>query len=310
MKSGTPARPGLRRFGVFELDESSGELRRNGTLIHLPPQPLQILKLLIGNAGEVVDRDRIRREVWGATAVDFDRSLNVAVAQIRSALNDDAASPRFVQTLPRRGYRFLAEVEGGGSPVVAPSPRPMRRRVAAIGIGIILAAMLAIGAFRFRRVPDRPIRIAVLPFEDLSLDAAEAARSVGLFDDLLTVLGGTQPDRIEVIGRRSVSGANARGPGSVRVLGKVLNVNYVLESSVRRDGTSLRVGVRLVETGNEGVRWSATFAQDGPASAFEESVVGRVSAGVLTTLFPGASPIGPANLCRDAATRSRPGGCW
>lgn len=105
MKSDTPARPGLRRFGVFELDESSGELRRNGTLIHLP----QILKLLIGNAGEVVDRDRIRREVWGATAVDFDRSLNVAVAQIRSALNDDAASPRFVQTLPRRGYRFVAE---------------------------------------------------------------------------------------------------------------------------------------------------------------------------------------------------------
>jgi DNA-binding winged helix-turn-helix (wHTH) protein/TolB-like protein len=301
MKSGTPARLGLRRFGVFELDESSGELRRNGTLIHLPPQPLQILKLLIGNAGEVVDRDRIRREVWGATAVDFDRSLNVAVAQIRSALNDDAASPRFVQTLPRRTYRFLAQVDGGGPTAAPPSPRPMRRRVVAIGIGIILAAILAVGAFWFRRVPDRPIRIAVLPFEDLSLDPGEAVRSAGLFDDLLTVLGGTQPDRIEVIGRRSVSGANARGPGSVRVLGKVLNVNYV---------TSLRVGVRLVETGNEGVRWSATFAQDGPASAFEESVVGRVSAGVLTTLFPGASPIGPANLCRDAATRSRPGGCW
>jgi DNA-binding winged helix-turn-helix (wHTH) protein/TolB-like protein/tetratricopeptide (TPR) repeat protein len=299
MKSGTPARPGLRRFGVFELDESSSELRRNGTLIHLPPQPLQILKLLIGNAGEVVDRERIRREVWGATAVDFDRSLNVAVAQIRSALNDDAASPRFVQTLPRRGYRFVAEVDAGGSTAAPPAARPVRRFAIAIAGGAILVASLAAGAFRLRLVSDSPIRIAVLPFEELSLDAGQAARSAGLFDDLLTDLGGIQPARVEVVGRRSVLGVNARGPGSLRKLGKLLNVNYVLESSVRPDGNSLRVSARLIDTGSEAVRWSAAFAQDGPASNFEESVVGRVSAGVLTTLFPGASPSGPATVCRD-----------
>lgn len=105
--------PGPLRFGIFELDQSSGELRRNGSPVHLPPQPFQILTLLARNAGEVVDRGRIRREVWGDTTVDFDRSLNVAVAQIRSVLNDDADNPRFIQTLPRRGYRFLAAVDLG-----------------------------------------------------------------------------------------------------------------------------------------------------------------------------------------------------
>jgi DNA-binding winged helix-turn-helix (wHTH) protein/TolB-like protein/Tfp pilus assembly protein PilF len=299
MKSGMTPRPGLRRFGIFELDESSGELRRNGTLIHLPPQPLEILKLLVGNAGEVVDRDRIRREVWGATAVDFDRSLNVAVAQIRSALNDDAASPRFLQTIPRRGYRFVAEVDGGRPAAALPAARPGRRVVWAAGIAIILMATLAAAAFRFRRASDGPIRIAVLPFENLSLDASQSATSEGLFDDLLTEFGGIQPERIEVIGRRSVSGVNARGPGSLRELGKLLKVRYVLESSARREGDSLRVGVRLVETVGEVIRWSATFVQDGPASQFEESVMGGVSAGVLATLFPNASPVAPATLCRD-----------
>src|SRR3954463_2930928 len=110
----------MLRFGVFELDENAGELRRNGAVVRLPPQPFQVLRLLAQNSGQVVDRDRLRREVWGETSVDFDRSLNVCVAQIRTALNDDAESPRFIQTLPRRGYRFVAPVQGEA----APSPPP------------------------------------------------------------------------------------------------------------------------------------------------------------------------------------------
>src|SRR5690349_24450971 len=111
---GDPA-PYLRemlRFGIFEVDEHAGELRRNGTLVRLPPQPFQVLLLLARNPGEVIGRDRLRREIWGDTIVDFDRSLNVCIAQIRTALHDDAESPRFIQTLPRRGYRFVAPVHG------------------------------------------------------------------------------------------------------------------------------------------------------------------------------------------------------
>jgi len=113
----------MLRFGIFELDAAAGELRRNGSLVRLPPQPFQVLQLLAHNAGDLVDRDRIRREVWGETAVDFDRSLNVCIAQIRAALNDNADSPRFVQTVPRRGYRFKDRLLRPSSVVVSSGPK-------------------------------------------------------------------------------------------------------------------------------------------------------------------------------------------
>src|SRR3954470_12409761 len=114
METVRPACSPVLRFGIFEMDLNSGELRRNGVIVRLSPQPLQVLRLLVEHAGAVVDREQIRREIWGDTTVDFDRSLNVCIAQIRTALNDDAESPRFLQTLPRRGYRFLAPVERVG----------------------------------------------------------------------------------------------------------------------------------------------------------------------------------------------------
>lgn len=303
MHSGTPAPLGIRKFGIFELDESTGELRRNGTLVHLPPQPFQILKLLIDHAGEILDRDRIRQEIWNETAVDFDRSLNVAIAQIRSVLNDDAASPRFVQTVPRRGYRFLANVNAGapadgGAPQMAGNAA-RSWRLAAAGLGLIVAVVLSAGAFHYWQGSGRPIRIAVLPFDKLSLDPADVAWSEGVFDDLLTELGGIQPRRIEVVGRRSVYQVTASGPGSFRDLGKLLHVSYILESSIRREGSSLRLAARLVDAGTEAVHWSATFIQDSSGPAFEEVVVARVSAGVLTTLFPAASPVRRVSVCRN-----------
>jgi serine/threonine-protein kinase len=178
----------------------------------------------------------------------------------------------------------------------------------AIAAVLVLAGTVAAGALRYWRASPRAVRIAVLPFENLSLDANEEAVSEGLFDDLLTSFGGTQPDRIEVIGRRSVSGVTVRGPGSLRELGKRLNVSYVLESSARRGGDSLRISSRLVQTSGEAVRWSATFAQDGAAETFEHAVLARIAAGVLTTLFPGASPAQSMNFCaegRDAYETGR-----
>jgi|SRR5579871_4222383 len=304
MQSDARAAGGVKRFGIFELDDPAGELRRNGTLVHLPPQPFQILKLLIDNAGEIIDRDRIRQEIWNETTVDFDRSLNVAIAQIRAVLNDDAASPRFVQTVPRRGYRFLAKVEGSvpagasGSEIARSAAWSWRRAVA-VGLGLIAAAILSAGALRYWQGSGGPLRIAILPFDKLSSNSADLVLSDGLFDDLLTALGGVQPHRIEVIGRRSVYSLTTRGPGSFRDIGKRLNVNYILESSIRREGNSVRIATRLVDSGTEAVHWSATFDQDSSDPAFGEMVVARVSAGVLTALFPAASPVRLVTLCRD-----------
>jgi DNA-binding winged helix-turn-helix (wHTH) protein/TolB-like protein/tetratricopeptide (TPR) repeat protein len=286
----------MLRFGTFELDEQAGELRRNGALVRLPPQPFQVLTLLARNSGEVIDRDRLRREVWGETTVDFDRSLNVCIAQIRTALNDDAESPRFIQTLPRRGYRFVAPVQGPEAPK---SPR----RWAVVAAAIVVAAgLLAVAGYRFLRPTDRTMRLAVLPFE-----GADGPQVDGLFDELLTRLGGIQTERLRVIGRRSAAAfRNARQP--LREIGERLNVAYVVEATVRTEPTGLRVAARLAAAADDSVLWSATFVQDGDPARFEEDVVARVSAAVLEKLFPGATPTEPAEaVCRDGWEAYRTG---
>jgi DNA-binding winged helix-turn-helix (wHTH) protein/TolB-like protein len=278
----------MLRFGVFELDENAGELRRNGGLVRLPPQPFQILLLLARNSGEVIDRDRLRREVWGDTTVDFDRSLNVCIAQIRTALNDDADSPRFIQTLPRRGYRFVAPVEGAAPAV------PGRRLPKAAIAGMALLVLIAAAGYRIARQSERTIRIAVLPFE-----GPENAQVDGLFDELLTRLAGVQPDRLRVIGRRSVAVFRTeRRP--LREIGRRLNAPYAIEGAVRAENSGLRVSARLAQTSDDSVLWSDTFVQEGDPARFEEQVVARVSAAVLAALFPGAAPDAKAeNACRE-----------
>jgi cholera toxin transcriptional activator len=112
----------LLRFGVFEVDLAAGELRKNGARIRLQEQPFQVLAALLENAGQVVTRDDLRQKIWPAdTFVDFDHSLNTAINKIREALGDSASSPRFVETLARRGYRFIAPVDSGAAPSNATS---------------------------------------------------------------------------------------------------------------------------------------------------------------------------------------------
>jgi DNA-binding winged helix-turn-helix (wHTH) protein/TolB-like protein/thioredoxin-like negative regulator of GroEL len=295
---------GVLRFGIFELDEAAGELRRNGSIVRLPPQPFQVLQLLVHNEGELVDRERIRREVWGETAVDFDRSLNVCVAQIRAALNDNAESPRFVQTLPRRGYRFLATVERAGelSPPIPVQPLAQTRRWPRLllAASLLLLAGIAAAGYRLSHPAEQAVRIAVLPFDRVGLPGEDNAQIEGLFDELLTRLGGVQPDRLRVIGRRSVARfQNERKP--LREIGQRLNVIYALEATVRVDGGRLRVAMRLAQTESETVLWSGSFTQEGDPGRFEEDLVARVSAAVLTKLFPDATP------AREAAPGCRNG---
>jgi DNA-binding winged helix-turn-helix (wHTH) protein/tetratricopeptide (TPR) repeat protein len=115
----------VTRFGLFELDDEAGELRRQGRRVHLAAQPLKVLALLSSRAGSIVTRDELRRHIWSdGTFVEFDRSLNFCIAEVRAALGDDARSPRFIETVPKRGYRFLANVD---EPVRRTSPRPMWR---------------------------------------------------------------------------------------------------------------------------------------------------------------------------------------
>jgi DNA-binding winged helix-turn-helix (wHTH) protein len=123
--------PRILRFGTFELDAEGEELRKSGRLVRLPPQPFKLLLLLASRPGRVVTREEIRRELWADdTFVDFDQGVNFAVKQIREALSDAADSPVYVQTIPRKGYRFIAPVEPVSLAPAAPAPRTARTDVA------------------------------------------------------------------------------------------------------------------------------------------------------------------------------------
>src|ERR1700731_4247802 len=116
------------QFGIFEVDLRAGELRRNGSRVKLQEQPFQILTLLLERPGDVVSREELQKKLWPAdTFVDFDHSLNAAIRRLRDALGDSAENPRFVETVARRGYRFLAPVNGGNGSVAKPTPQPAAR---------------------------------------------------------------------------------------------------------------------------------------------------------------------------------------
>src|SRR6202167_2281726 len=143
--------PGLLRFGVFELDRDAKELRRNGVPMRLQEQPLRVLAALVERPGEIVTREELQERIWGKdTFVDFEQSLNKAVNRLREALNDEAGQPKYVETVPRRGYRFIAAVSGLNAteppqPPVLPSsvldakPASSEPRRARIGIIAVLA---------------------------------------------------------------------------------------------------------------------------------------------------------------------------
>ncbi len=161
----TPARPRhLARFGAFEVDLDSGELRRSGVRISLQEQPFQLLAALLERPGELITREELRQRLWPAdTYVDFDRSLNKAASKLREALGDSADTPRFIETIPRRGYRFVAPVESVGGevkPELSPSPPPVARSrwrsVALPAAAVVMVALAGLGIWLLRSRADSP----------------------------------------------------------------------------------------------------------------------------------------------------------
>jgi DNA-binding winged helix-turn-helix (wHTH) protein len=182
------------RFGVFEADLVSGELRKQGVRVKLQEQPFQVLVALIERQGEVLTREELQKRLWPSdTNVDFDRGLNRAIARVRDALGDDAGNPRFIETLPLRGYRFLAQVE---EPVLLPTtgipaipagfPSPiLRRRLLWIAGGLAVVLIAATGYYRLASPSSRIDSIAVLPLENLSGNPAQDYFSDGMTDELI-----------------------------------------------------------------------------------------------------------------------------
>jgi TolB-like protein/DNA-binding winged helix-turn-helix (wHTH) protein/Flp pilus assembly protein TadD len=253
------------RFDSFELDLRSGELRQNGASVKLQPQPAKLLALLVSRAGQVVSREELVGEVWGSeTFVDYERGLNFAIRQIRSVLGDDADQPRFLETLPRRGYRFIASVQGEIPVAVAepPSPRSFGPRVAGLVAAFVLCASAAYFAWQHfqPRVPLRPIVMAVLPFDDLS-SQPQAFLVEGLTEEMVARVTQISPEHLKVIARTSAMQYEGTKK-SARQIGEELGADYVLENSIRHEGGRLRITSQLVRTSDQTHLWAENYDRD------------------------------------------------
>jgi TolB-like protein/DNA-binding winged helix-turn-helix (wHTH) protein/Flp pilus assembly protein TadD len=276
---------GPLRFGVFELDLRAGELRKHGLRVRLQEQPFQVLVMLIEHPGEVVTREELRRKLWSAgTFVDFDHGLNKAINKIREALGDSAESPRFVETVARRGYRFLAEVKVAEaapvrSPELAAQPQPAAEtpnrpdlpgKVATvsslspsltwkISVFVLLVLVASLAAWKlhsWNRSSPGIRSLAVLPLENLSNDASQDYFADGMTDELITDLG--QISQLRVISRTSaMTYKHARKP--LPEIARELNVDAVVEGTVFRSGDRVRITAQLIEAPADKHLWSHSY---------------------------------------------------
>jgi TolB-like protein/DNA-binding winged helix-turn-helix (wHTH) protein/Flp pilus assembly protein TadD len=280
----TPA-PALRavRFGDFEADLSSGELRKHGLRIKLQDQPFQILAMLLDRPGEVLTRDEVRRKLWPTdTFVDFDHGLNNAINRLRDALNDSAETPRFIETLPRRGYRFISQVESEAisDSLAAPekSPEPSandqaapatipwwRSRWAALGGAAVVLTLLsgfALNGWKGRSSSAHAMRIeaiAVLPLENLTGDPSQEYFADGMTDALITNLA--QVSSLRVMSRASTMRyKGTRGP--LADAARKLNVDAFVEGSVARSGNRVRITAQLIDARSDRHLWAHSYESD------------------------------------------------
>jgi DNA-binding winged helix-turn-helix (wHTH) protein/TolB-like protein len=238
-----------RRFGIFDFDLQTGELRREGRVVRLQAQPAQVLGVLLSHAGTPVTRDTLREVVWGSdTFVDFDRGLNFCVAQIRSALGDSAESPRYIKTLPKRGYQFIAPVHSVTAAVSTPNAevQPKSRRwmlAAPISIGVA-----ALGGLLVWKRPWANVglpRIAVARFENQTGNPELDRFAEGLTDTLVVEMTGVGAGRYSVIGNASIL-LQPRSFRDVKMIGETLKARYVVLGQVQRNAESIRVLAHLI----------------------------------------------------------------
>jgi TolB-like protein/DNA-binding winged helix-turn-helix (wHTH) protein len=303
-----PIPSGRVRFGAFEVDLRSGELHKQGIKIKLHDQPFLVLTLLLEHPGELVTREQLRQKLWPAdTFVDFDVSLNSAIKRLRDTLSDTAERPRYVETLPRRGYRFIAAVERIPSAPYQDSPvhtehaaeRPMKalavRRPAKLWIVTgVLAAMLVlfvglnIGELRQRLLRTSAARtvqsVAVLPLENLSGDPEQEYFADGMTEALITDLGKIR--QLRVISRTSVT----RYKGTKKPLQEIareLRVDALVEGTVARSGDRVRITANLVQASPEKHLWADSFERDlSDVLALQDDVSRAIANGIQIRLTP------------------------
>lgn len=297
-----PPSQAIIRFGVFELDSARRELHKQGLKVRLQEQPFQVLQILLEHPGEVVTRQELQRRIWPSdTFVDFDRGLYNAIKKLREALGDSAESPRFIETLSRRGYRFIGSVtandgagrmeEGASTGEVGMPTRQSHHRRLAIGVLLLLAFGatlfgLDIGGLRQRWLikanPQAIHSLAVLPLQNLSDDPAQEYFSDGMTDALITDLA--QIGSLKVISRTSVM-RYKKTDKSLPEIARELNVDGIVEGTVQRSGDRVRITAQLIHGPSDKHVWASSYEREvRDVFALERDVIGDIARQVQAKL--------------------------
>jgi TolB-like protein/DNA-binding winged helix-turn-helix (wHTH) protein/Flp pilus assembly protein TadD len=311
------------RFGDdFELDGGTCQLRRSGRVLKLERIPMEVLLLLVQQRGELVTREQIVEKIWGKDVyLDTDNGINGAIRKIRQALRDDPEQPRFIQTITRKGYRFIAPViDPDPNPDPEPDPEPELVLLAApqlsvhedspvgfggwrwpalVGTMILVAVIVLIAILAYRRSgsPAEALRseramLAVLPFENLTGDASQEYFSDGMTEEMITQLGSRDPDHMGVIARTSVMHYKHSQEPLLQIA-RELGVQYVLEGSVRRDADKVRVTAQLILMRDQTHLWARQYDREVKDLLVIQSEIAREISGEIQTALGDRKPLAP-----------------
>jgi len=273
--------PSVIRFGAFALDAAKGELRKAGVSLKIHPQPLQVLVLLVEHARQTVTREEIQRCLWGDnTFVDFERGINFCINQIRATLGDDAEKPKYVETIPRRGYRFIADVStdtAATAPAVEARQRARYPAVLTLS-GVVLAGFLAVGIWSvaLRDRGEAIDSLAVLPFANASADPNTDYLSDGLTESLINNLA--QLSNLRVVSRNSAFRYKGKDVDP-KTVGRDLGVRAVLTGRIVQHGDDLSISSDLVDTQRDRELWGEHYSRKiSDIASLQEEIATEISA--------------------------------
>ena len=303
---------GQIRFGIFELDTKAGQLTRNGIRVRLSHQPLQVLSVLVERPGEVVSRKDLHKLLWSSdTFVDFDHGLNKSIQKLRDALGDSPESPRYIETIPRTGYRFIAPVTEASRnrppaqtevPVRIPEPtanplvgRHLKPKWKWLAFGICAAMVALVGTwFAVLRysTAESIHSLAVLPLENFSGDPAQEYFADGMSDELITMLA--KNSTLRVVSRTSVMQyKGARRP--LREIARALGVDGILEGSISRTGSQVHLTLQLIRADTDAHVWAESYDRTGNDVAALPGEAARDVATSLHSTVASSSPLRPVS---------------
>ncbi|HLJ16463.1 MAG TPA: winged helix-turn-helix domain-containing protein [Bryobacteraceae bacterium] len=275
------------RFSTFELDLQAGELRRSGVRLPVQGRPLQVLVLLLRTPGQLVTTEQLRNELWPAdTFVDFEHGVRNAVARLRAVLGDNAERPRFVETLPRRGYRFIGAVATAAAQAVPatqagqPAPPRNRWRIALVAF-LCLVVLTGAATWIYHRFRGNPAGVqiqslAVLPLENLSSDPAQDYFADGITAELITALA--KINSVRVISRTSVVQYKGVHNKALPEIARELGVDAVVEGTLARTGDRVRVTAQLIEARTDRHIWADHYERSSRDLLLLENEIARAIA--------------------------------